>query len=214
MSVEENKQIALSIIEALNTRNLSVWSQHLAEDYTAEHPGVSVPLNKMMSIGYNQRFVTCPSRHPPRGAPRPRRGRSRPGSTGQRAAPTPRGCYRDGRDHPPTRRSLRISSVGLREVGMARSSASGPTGISSRCWRSWASPSNPDSSWLLRATRSADAESVHIEPPRWLLPYHSPAVVARHSPQAIKVRHATTLRDDVIAQLRQSDISVQHGFTI
>ena len=56
-SDEENKQIALSIIEALNTRDLGVWSQHLAEDYTAEHPGVSVPLNKTMGIGYNQRFL-------------------------------------------------------------------------------------------------------------------------------------------------------------
>ena len=59
MSVQENKQIALSIVEALNTRDISVWSKHLAEDYTAEHPGVSVPLNKTMSIGYNQRFVTA-----------------------------------------------------------------------------------------------------------------------------------------------------------
>jgi len=59
MSAEENKQIALSIIEALNTRDLSVWSKHLAEGYTAEHPGVSSPLSKTMSIGYNQRFVTA-----------------------------------------------------------------------------------------------------------------------------------------------------------
>jgi len=59
MSAEENKQIALSIIEALNTRDLSVWSKHLAEGYTAEHPGVSGPLSKTMSIGYNQRFVTA-----------------------------------------------------------------------------------------------------------------------------------------------------------
>jgi steroid delta-isomerase-like uncharacterized protein len=58
-SEEENKQIALSIFEALNTHDLSVWSKHLAEDYTAEHPGVSVPLNKTMGIGYNQRFVTA-----------------------------------------------------------------------------------------------------------------------------------------------------------
>jgi steroid delta-isomerase-like uncharacterized protein len=56
---EENKQIALSIFEALNSRDLSVWSKHLAEEYTAEHPGVSVPLNKTMGIGYNQRFVTA-----------------------------------------------------------------------------------------------------------------------------------------------------------
>src|SRR5829696_3657802 len=58
-SEEENKQIALSIFEALNTRDLSVWSKHLAEDYTAEHPGVSVPLNKTKSVGYYQRFVTA-----------------------------------------------------------------------------------------------------------------------------------------------------------
>src|SRR5215204_3330542 len=59
MSSEENKQIALSLLEALNVRNLSLWSQHLAEDYIAEHPGVSVPLDKTRSIGYHQRFVTA-----------------------------------------------------------------------------------------------------------------------------------------------------------
>src|SRR5215211_5010631 len=31
----------------------------LAEDYIAEHPGVSVPLNKTRSMGYQQRFVTA-----------------------------------------------------------------------------------------------------------------------------------------------------------
>src|SRR5215212_4581109 len=31
MSSEENKEIALSLLEALNARDLSVWSQHLAE---------------------------------------------------------------------------------------------------------------------------------------------------------------------------------------
>jgi predicted ester cyclase len=59
MSSEENKQIALSLLEALNVRNLSLWSQHLAEYYIAEHPGVSVPLDKTRSIGYQQRFVTA-----------------------------------------------------------------------------------------------------------------------------------------------------------
>src|SRR5215212_7655888 len=59
MSSQENKQIALSLIEALNSRNLSLWSKHLAEDYIAEHPGVSVPLNKSNSVGYYQRFVTA-----------------------------------------------------------------------------------------------------------------------------------------------------------
>ena len=59
MSSEENKEIALSIIEALNARDLSLWSRHLAEDYTAELPGVSAPLNKTKTIGYHQRFVTA-----------------------------------------------------------------------------------------------------------------------------------------------------------
>jgi len=59
MSAEENKEIALSLFEALNARDLSLWSQHLAEDYIAEHPGVSVPLDKTRSMGYNQRFVTA-----------------------------------------------------------------------------------------------------------------------------------------------------------
>ena len=59
MSAKENKEIALSLSEALNARDLSLWSKHLAEDYTAEHPGVSVPLNKTWSVGYNQRFVTA-----------------------------------------------------------------------------------------------------------------------------------------------------------
>ena len=59
MSSEENKEIALSLLEALNVRDLSVWSQHLAENYIAEHPGVSIPLNKTRSIGYQQRFATA-----------------------------------------------------------------------------------------------------------------------------------------------------------
>jgi steroid delta-isomerase-like uncharacterized protein len=58
-SEDENKQIALSIIEALNARDLSLWSQHLAEDYIAELPGVSAPLNKTKAMGYHQRFVTA-----------------------------------------------------------------------------------------------------------------------------------------------------------
>jgi steroid delta-isomerase-like uncharacterized protein len=59
MSSEENKRIALSIIEALNARDLSLWWQHLAEDYIAELPGVSAPLNKTKTMGYHQRFVTA-----------------------------------------------------------------------------------------------------------------------------------------------------------
>src|SRR5215207_1383576 len=59
MSAQENKQIALTVIEALNARDLSLWSQLLAQDYKAEHSGVSVPLNKTKSVGYYQRFVTA-----------------------------------------------------------------------------------------------------------------------------------------------------------
>jgi ketosteroid isomerase-like protein len=59
MSAEENKKIVLSLFEALNARDLSLWSKHLADNYIAEHPGVSVPLDKTRSTGYNQRFVTA-----------------------------------------------------------------------------------------------------------------------------------------------------------
>jgi hypothetical protein len=37
MSSEENKLIALSLLQALNARDLSVWSKYLAEDYIAQH---------------------------------------------------------------------------------------------------------------------------------------------------------------------------------
>ena len=59
MSTEENKEIALTLIEALNARDLDLWSRHLSDDYAAEHPGVSVPLDKTRSIAYHQRFVTA-----------------------------------------------------------------------------------------------------------------------------------------------------------
>ncbi len=53
---EENKRLALTAIEALNTRDLDPWSQTLSDDYVAEYPGVPL-LNKAQSFGYNQRFV-------------------------------------------------------------------------------------------------------------------------------------------------------------
>ena len=59
MSIEENKEIALSLIEALNARDLGLWSRHLSDDYAADHPGVSVLLDKSRSIAYHQRFVTA-----------------------------------------------------------------------------------------------------------------------------------------------------------
>ena len=59
MSIDENKEIALSLIEALNVRDLGLWSRHLSDDYAADHPGVSVLLDKSRSIAYHQRFVTA-----------------------------------------------------------------------------------------------------------------------------------------------------------
>jgi predicted ester cyclase len=53
---EENKRLALTVIEALNTRDLDPWSQNLSENSVAEYPGVPM-LNKTQSIGYNKRFV-------------------------------------------------------------------------------------------------------------------------------------------------------------
>jgi len=57
MSTEENKEIALTLIEALNARDLGLWSRHLSDDYAADHPGVSVLLDKSRSIAYHQRFA-------------------------------------------------------------------------------------------------------------------------------------------------------------
>ncbi|HET6662080.1 MAG TPA: ester cyclase [Rubrobacter sp.] len=53
---EENKRLALIVIEALNAGDLEPWSQKLSGDYVAEYPGVPV-LNKTQSLGYNRRFV-------------------------------------------------------------------------------------------------------------------------------------------------------------
>jgi steroid delta-isomerase-like uncharacterized protein len=55
-AVDENKRIALTVIEALNSRDLDPWSQQLSDDYVAEYTGVPL-LNKTQSIGYNKRFV-------------------------------------------------------------------------------------------------------------------------------------------------------------
>jgi len=55
-TVEENKRLTLTVIEALDTRDLDPWSQNLAENYIAEYPGVPV-LNDTQRIGYNKRFV-------------------------------------------------------------------------------------------------------------------------------------------------------------
>jgi steroid delta-isomerase-like uncharacterized protein len=53
---EENERLAMTAIEAFNTRTLDLWSENLSDDYVAEYPGVPL-LNKAQSIGYNKRFV-------------------------------------------------------------------------------------------------------------------------------------------------------------
>jgi predicted ester cyclase len=55
---EENERLAMTAIEALNTRTLDPWSENLSDDYVAEYPGVPL-LNKAQSIGYNKRFVVA-----------------------------------------------------------------------------------------------------------------------------------------------------------
>ena len=63
MPATENEELALTVIEALNAGDLSQWSQKLADDYTAEHPGVPT-LNKTQSFGYNKRFlIALPDTH-------------------------------------------------------------------------------------------------------------------------------------------------------
>ena len=90
MSTEGNTEIALSLVEALNARDLTLWSRHLSEDYAAEHPGVSVTLDKTRSIAYHQRFVTAsPTSASRYSASSPKEIAS--SSSGRRAAPTPNG---------------------------------------------------------------------------------------------------------------------------
>lgn len=53
---EENKRLALTVIEAFNTRDLSQWSETLSDDYVAGYPGAPQQ-KKTQSIVYNKRFV-------------------------------------------------------------------------------------------------------------------------------------------------------------
>ena len=38
MTCEETKKVALTVIEAHNTRDLGQWSQKLADDYAGKYP--------------------------------------------------------------------------------------------------------------------------------------------------------------------------------
>jgi C-1 hydroxylase len=55
---EENKTIVLTSTEALNARDLNLWSQMRADDFTAEYPGLPI-LIKNQSRMFNQSFVTA-----------------------------------------------------------------------------------------------------------------------------------------------------------
>lgn len=60
---EENETLALAVIEALNTRDLSQWSENLSDDFVVGYLGVP-QLNKTQSIGYNKRFlIAFPNTH-------------------------------------------------------------------------------------------------------------------------------------------------------
>jgi predicted ester cyclase len=108
------------LFEALNARDLSLWSKHLVEDYIAEHPGVSVPLDKTRSIGYHQRFVTAlPNIHfevlhvLAEGDHVLIHWRAN-GTHAERLATM------TGQTIPPTRRSMMVSGVGLAEVRVGK----------------------------------------------------------------------------------------------
>jgi predicted ester cyclase len=55
---EVNKSIVITSTEALNARDLSMWSQMRADNFTGEYPGLPV-LNKAQSKMFNQSFVTA-----------------------------------------------------------------------------------------------------------------------------------------------------------
>ena len=100
--------MALSLIEALNARDLGLWSRHLSEDYAAAHPGVSVPLDKSRSIAYHQRFVTAfpDIRFEVQGV----------FAEEDRGTHTERLATLTGRTIPPTRRRVVVPGVMLTEV--------------------------------------------------------------------------------------------------
>ncbi len=115
MSAKEKEELALAVIEALNTRDLRQWSQKLADDYTAEYPGVPV-LNKAQSIGYNQRFlIAFPDTHFEIHSVVAQGGQvfihwTVSGTQAERLATV------TGRTIPPTRRRATVSGVLLTEV--------------------------------------------------------------------------------------------------
>jgi hypothetical protein len=99
MSVRENEGLALAVIEALNTRDLSQWSQKLSDNYAGAYPGAPL-LNKTQSIGYNERVVIALPRSPLRGPQRRRRRQSSLHTLGGERHPNRAARHRHGKDHP------------------------------------------------------------------------------------------------------------------
>jgi ketosteroid isomerase-like protein len=50
--MEESKRVVLILFEALNARDLDLWSRQLADDFTAEYPGMPI-LDKTQSRMFN-----------------------------------------------------------------------------------------------------------------------------------------------------------------
>ena len=115
-NVDRTEQgVSLGLIEAPNARDLTLWSRDLAEEYEAEHPGVSVLLDKSRSIAYHQHFVTA--------FPDIRFEVIGVIAEGDRVLIhwTARNPHRTaghghGRNHPPTRRGARESEAMLAEI--------------------------------------------------------------------------------------------------
>ena len=55
----EKISIAQAVLDALNMHDLSKGDRSLADDYSAEVPGMPGMLNKIQSREYNQRFLTA-----------------------------------------------------------------------------------------------------------------------------------------------------------
>jgi predicted ester cyclase len=154
MSTEHNKEISLSLIEALNARDLGLWSRHLAEDYEAEHPGVSILLDKTRSIAYHQRFVTAfpDIRFEVQGVI----------ADGERVLVqwTASGTHTErlatvtGQTIPRPGGGRRSRARCLPRSGTGRWCAAGSTGTSSRSWPSWGSPSSRGSSYRQKVSRT------------------------------------------------------------
>jgi predicted SnoaL-like aldol condensation-catalyzing enzyme len=137
LAEEENKRLALSVIEALNARNLSQWSHYLSETYAAEYPGVPL-LNKTQCIAYNKRFVIAfPDTHFEVKSVAAQGDQvfihwTVSGTQAEQLATL------TGRTIPSPSEGLQCGGICSAWCGRGRSCVKGGTGISPRSWISWA----------------------------------------------------------------------------